>query len=156
MQNSHWHSLRWMRRLYRRHMTRRLIHGIGMSAVLAIVAVQLMLFSSYLFHLQFQGVNLLFVALVGLWIAYVIRTLLDWKAEGFGIRTFFQRMEQQHPEIANRASLLVYAEKNSEEIQRLGYSNDLIQADDHWLEQYIGSQSQQGKNAAPILIILLL
>lgn len=127
-----------------------------MSAVLGVIVVQLMLFSAYLFNLQFRSVNLLFAALAGLWIAYVIYSLLDWKSEGFGIRTFFQRMEQRHPEIANRASLLVYAEKNSDEIQRLGYSNELIQADDLWLEQHIESQSKHKKNAAPIFVILVL
>lgn len=154
MQNSHWQSLRWIHRLYRRHVTQRLIHLVGLGAGLGILAFQFFFFASIFFHLQYGGINLLFVILAVFLGIFLIQCLWEWGLAGFRIRTFFQHWEHRHPEISNRASLLVYAEKKADEIKRLGYSTELIQADDEWLKRYIESTNRESpaQNTAIILV----
>lgn len=156
MYRSHWNSLQWIHRLYRRHLFRRSIHFIGLCAGLLIVAVQFLFFLSYLFSLEYESVNILFVILTGLWVWFCVDYFRGWSEEGFRIRSFFQRWESGHPDIANRASLLVYAEKQAEEIQRLGYSEELIEADDRWLESYIHDFSKQQKRIYPTAFAIIL
>lgn len=141
MHKSHWQSLRWIHRLYRRHVIQHLVQLIGLGIGLAILAFQFFFFASILLNYHYSGVNFLFVSLIGLLGLFLINSLRTWGSEGFRIRSFFRLWEHRRPEIANRASLLVYAEQNADEIQRLGYSDELIHADDEWLEKYIHSKT---------------
>ncbi len=155
MQNSHWHSIRWIHWLYRRYMTRRFLHVACLGSVLALLAFQFLFYSTALFSLQYGAVNFLFVVLTGLVIWYFGDALHDWYKEGIHIRTFLQHWEKQHPDIANRAALLVYAETNTDEIRRLGYSTELIQADDVWLDEYVRKSVKSNGHWFPFSVIAL-
>ncbi|MFB3786016.1 MAG: DUF4175 family protein [bacterium] len=139
MKNSNWQSLTLIHQLFRRHHARRLLElGIRLVAG-GLLAFQLFFWISGWFSLGYRGINGLFVLSTGIFVYYLGCFLIHWWREGLRLTPYFQRWERQHREASNRASLLVYAEREAEEIQRLGYSRELIQADDQWLARYIQS-----------------
>jgi hypothetical protein len=102
-----------------------------------ILCAHLFLFWAGTFSLSTVGINFLFVFLCGILVYIVVSRLSVWSKEGFRISTFFHRWEKRHPEIANRTSLLIYLERRQDEVKRLGYSSELIEAEDEWLRRYI-------------------
>jgi len=157
VKNSHWQSLTWIHRLFRRHHARRLFELLVLLVAGGLLAFQLFFWISGWLSLGFRGINGLFVLFVGIFVYVLGQFLFRWWREGLRLITFFRRWEQQHRDAANRASLLVYAEKEAAEIQRLGYSLELIQADDEWLARYIQSTGAQDQSIiSPRWAVLLL
>ena len=103
----------------------------------ALLALHLMFSLDRLFGLQPIGINVLAVALAAPVVLVMYRQLRAWRRGGMRLSTFFRRWEGNHPEVADRASLLMYAEDQAKEIERLGYSTELIAADDAWLIQHM-------------------
>lgn len=156
MNNQSLKSLRWLHRLYRRHQLYRLLALFCLLVGGGVLAFHLLFFSVELFDLRHSGTNGLFVVLTGLFAFFLLRFLYSWSREGFRISTFFHLWEQSHPEIFNRASLLVYTEKNRDEIEKLGYSTELIQAEDDWLNRFISEKYETRTTRFPVAIGVLI
>jgi hypothetical protein len=156
VQNSRWRSLRWIHRLYRKHTIRRFIGFISLGAALSVLAFQLLLLAAKVLKLQHSGVNILFSIICAVLLCFIVQYLRGWSSEGFRIRTFFKNLENENSAIANRASLLVYTETQPEEIERLGYSKELIDQDDKWLDQYISSSVKHSASAIPMASLIVL
>ncbi len=139
VKNSHWQSLSLIHQLFRRHHARRVLEFLILLVAGGLLAFQLFFWISGWLGLGYRGINGLFVLSTGVFVYCLGRFGLHWWREGPRLTPFFQRWERRHRDASNRASLLVYAEKEKEEIQRLGYSTELIQADDQWLARYIQS-----------------
>ncbi len=137
-------SLQFVHSLYRRHVSRHLVELVCLLAGGMVLSAYLLILLAGSFSISDFGINLFFVLLGGVLLYIVAARLWQWGKEGFRISAFFHHWEQKHPEIANRPSLLVYAEKKPEEVKRLGYSRELIDSDDRWLNEYI-TRHTEGK-----------
>lgn len=137
MKKTSLNSLKMLHKLYRRHQTQR---GIGLLLLLLVWT----LLSAHLIYASVEYLQIGASALNGLFLGLNIGLLYcfyrywaNWADEGFTLPRFFANWDHSHLESANRSSLLVYAEQQAEEVKRLGYSSDLIAADDAWLNEYI-------------------
>ncbi len=148
MKANSWKSIGFIHRLYRRHTVRHALELVFLTLGSALFLIHFLLFAREIFSLESGAVNVLFTVSVGALLYIFIALLIHWGREGFRISTFFHLWEQGRDEVANRSSLLVYAEKNPAEIQRLGYSQELLHADDEWLRDYIQQRAGYKK---PIL-----
>ncbi len=149
-------SLKAIHSVFWRHTLRYLSELILQSATVILMGWLILLFAGGMMNLSAESVNILFLAAATGLIYVIFKILFDWAKRGFFIRTFFHRIEEHHPEISNRASLLVYAEQEESEVDRLGYSKELIAADDSWLNEYMSKQLREirGYPSAATLISL--
>jgi hypothetical protein len=149
VKNQSLQSLQWLHRLYRRHQSYRLLAFLCLLIGGGIISAHILFFTIEFFSLKYAGTNGLFVILFGFFVFFLIRFLYQWFQEGIKISSFYHLWEQSHPEVYNRASLLVYTEKHADEIEKLGYSKELIEAEDQWLNQFIEKKLQEQHTRFP-------
>ncbi|MBI1387134.1 MAG: hypothetical protein GC154_01625 [bacterium] len=149
-----------LRMVYRRHQVRRLIGLFVFLILFIIVSAQAFILSTALFDLRMTGVNALFCAIAALFAFGLIRFFAGWFAEGIGPRRFFQNWERRHPGVANGVALVVYSEREKAEIDRLGYSTELIQAEDSRLigdlREMVNRRDEPGVTAPLALCALVI
>ncbi len=151
-----WKSFRLIQRLYRQHTIRRLVELFVSISGGGILCFHILFFGTELLSLGGTGINVLFIIVTGVLILLTVQSLRRWFAEGIRLSAFFHQWERNQPSVANRTSLMVYAGKNPKEIERLGYSHELIQADDVWLNDYIEQSLNREKNTISIPLFILL
>ncbi|MBZ0258931.1 DUF4175 domain-containing protein, partial [bacterium] len=126
-------SSQLLSQLYWRYQRRRLA-GFALLLVLCLLlGAQTMLLTGMALHLGQLNLNILFTILAIAGTAAVGRYLYDWFSDGVSSRRFFHQWEHQHDDVAHRTGLIVYTEREQEEVKRLGYSQELIQAEDEIL-----------------------
>jgi len=126
-------SIPLIRRMYRRHTLGRWLQWVVLSASVGILCAELLLIATAALDLSGESINGLFALSLGAIAVVGVSCLRNWAIKGFRISTFVHRWETGHPEVANRISLLLYAARRPEEVKRLGYSSELMQAEDAWL-----------------------
>ncbi len=148
---NHWESLRHIHRLYRRHIAFHLIEFIFIAFLSLILGFQVLYLAVEVFSLGDVGINVFATGLVVVIVFIWIRYLQHWYGKGIRISTFFHRWEESQPDVANRSSLLVYTEKQPDEIGRLGYSEELLHAEDHWLSHFIRERLEKTSLRGPLI-----
>lgn len=135
--NKEWKSLQIIHQLYRRHTVRHILTFLLLLLTAGGLLVHFFYMSTILFSLGAGWINFLFVLSVLVFTVTGVSYLSSWAKDGIRYTTFSRRWEASQPQLANRTSLMVYAERHPDEVERLGYSKDLLQADDIWLENYV-------------------
>lgn len=151
-------SLRLLHQVYRRHQWMRSAGLVILIAIWVCLVAHVMLASAGL-NFGPTALNGVFSALLIAVVVSITRYLLQWNHEGFGIARFIARWEESHQALANRSSLLVYAEQHPDEVERLGYSTDLIAADDRWMREYVDQTARDASSlpiARPLAILAVL
>ncbi len=138
-----WLSLSHIHHLYRRFQFQQFFQVLASFITGTLLIFTILALSLDIFSLSDFSINLWFCVLGGLLLFTIFRFIKRWSEMGFRLSTYFKQWERYHPEVSNRASLLVYSEKQSNEIGRLGYSQELLHAEDQWLNEYIHKKYQK-------------
>lgn len=146
-------SLKAIHRIYWRHTVSHWLELLCLAGGVLFLCLHLMVFLTNGLEPGPAAINALAAMLAAVTVWVGANYLRSWAKSGFRLSSFFHQWEQRHPEVANRASMLVYAESRESEIERLGYSRELIAADDRWLRGYIESQFKHVRYLPPSVSI---
>jgi hypothetical protein len=148
-------SYQSVRRLFRRHALRQFVSLLLLLLCAAVFSAHILFFASWLLALSPLAVNGVFTSLCLGLVGILIQSIRAWRREGFRLHAFYRRWENQHPELADRASLIVYSQTKQDEVSRLGYSQELISAEDQWVQDYITKTLKQERGFVPLAWVLL-
>ncbi|MDP8242903.1 MAG: hypothetical protein P9L94_02395 [Candidatus Hinthialibacter antarcticus] len=135
-------SSQLLSQLYWRYQRRRLIGLLSLCLLCLMLGAQGMLFTGMALRLEQFSLNVLFTVLLLGGAAVIGRYIYDWLADGVFARRFFHQWESHHQDVAHRTDLVVYSERQPDEIQRLGYSQELIHAEDEILIERLQAIAQ--------------
>lgn len=135
--------------IYYRFFARRLIGFIALAALCAALGAQILFLSYRAFGLERLGVNVVFTLALAVAVFALGRYLWSWASDGIFPKRFFHRWEAYHPDLAHRASLVIYSDRKKAEIDRLGYSHELIEAEDQLLIDKLREFAER-KDASPL------
>ncbi|MEW6237898.1 MAG: DUF4175 family protein [Candidatus Omnitrophota bacterium] len=150
-----WLSPAHFHRLYRRNFSRRLLELILLALTGGLLGLQFLYFSAEIFRLSNLAINIVFLLIAVVFLRTLYRYVLEWASHGIRLASYFRQWEERHPEAANRSSLMIYAEKHPEEIKRLGYSSELLEADDRWLSGYLERIGQEEQKSLSIVLAIV-
>ncbi len=153
-------SSQLLNQLYRRYQLRRTIGLLILLFLSGVLGVQLMLTAGLAFTLQPVSLNVLFTFLLLGAASVVGNYLYAWLSDGVTSRRFFHQWEAHHQDVAHRTDLVVYSQSQPDEIKRLGYSEELIHAEDDILikrleEMALNSDLSPVKVPLALLVIVV-
>ena len=150
-------SYRLLRRLFVRHTLRCAAILFLIIFCCSLLSGHVLVFLSAYTALSANGLNVVFAALFITLFCGVICYLRAWYAQGLRIHTFFSQWEKKYPDTANRLSLIIYAHAKMAEIEKLGYSEELLLSENAWVHNYLENFVSKQKNSLlPSLLFVTL
>ena len=149
-------SSQLLSQLYWQYQRRRLIGLLALVLLCVILGGHALLVTGMALQLKQVSLNFLFTALLLGFVAVIGNYSYAWMSDGISSRRFFHQWESHHQDIAHRTDLVVYSERQPEEIQRLGYSQELIHAEDEILIERLQAMAVQSAKTPLRLPLALL